>query len=409
MQEWEKLSYYWDDDGSLVVRGRLAPEDGRSSSRRSRSARERLWNEQPRRSQDARFRGTAAAAAPPEQRRRAGRGRRGRARPRGRRRTEVATSIRWCSTSSRRPSQEGGDGSCLLADGPAVAPETARRLACDASIVTLLERAGEPLGVGRKTRKIPLALRRALEARDGCCRFPGCTSRRVQAHHIQHWADGGETELDKPRAALPPPPPPRPRRRLDGRPPSSASDNRFGHPRSRRPTPATRQRRARCTTPTGSSASPPRPTRPATATRWTSTSPSATSSRSSDDPGSGSRRRTRDRRRAHRDAARPAARPLHDRGRPLVRIGLQRPQTRRRPGRDQRHDQPRAPGRRAVARRAPPRGPGGLRGPGLAVRPAPSRSSSTVDERLQPRRAEGGAAARRAPSPTRAAPEATAA
>ncbi len=90
---------------------------------------------------------------------------------------------------------EGGDGSCLLADGPALAPETARRLACDASIVTLLERAGEPLGVGRKTRKIPLPLRRALKARDGCCRFPGCTNRHVQAHHIKHWAVGGETEL----------------------------------------------------------------------------------------------------------------------------------------------------------------------------------------------------------------------
>lgn len=90
---------------------------------------------------------------------------------------------------------EGGEGSCLLADGPAIAPETARRLACDASIVTLIERGGEPLGVGRKTRRIPLALRRALEARDGCCRFPGCTNRHVDAHYIKHWADDGETEL----------------------------------------------------------------------------------------------------------------------------------------------------------------------------------------------------------------------
>ena len=77
-----------------------------------------------------------------------------------------------------------------------LAPETARRLACDASIVRLIERDGRPLSVGRKTRSIPPALQRALHARDGGCRFPGCGSRRfVDAHHIAHWAHGGATEL----------------------------------------------------------------------------------------------------------------------------------------------------------------------------------------------------------------------
>jgi hypothetical protein len=72
----------------------------------------------------------------------------------------------------------------------------AHRLACDAGIVALQERAGTPLGVGRKTRSIPPALRRALAARDGGCRFPGCGARRfVDAHHIRHWADGGPTNL----------------------------------------------------------------------------------------------------------------------------------------------------------------------------------------------------------------------
>ncbi len=51
------------------------------------------------------------------------------------------------------------------------------------------------LGVGRKTRTIPPALRRALEARDRGCRFPGCGLRFTDAHHIVHWADGGETSL----------------------------------------------------------------------------------------------------------------------------------------------------------------------------------------------------------------------
>ncbi|MBX5460872.1 MAG: HNH endonuclease, partial [Steroidobacteraceae bacterium] len=53
---------------------------------------------------------------------------------------------------------------------------------------------GEPLNVGRRTRSIPPALRRALQARDRGCRFPGCTHTRfVDAHHVQHWAQGGET------------------------------------------------------------------------------------------------------------------------------------------------------------------------------------------------------------------------
>jgi hypothetical protein len=74
--------------------------------------------------------------------------------------------------------------------------ETARRLACDASVVALIEdEDGEPLSVGRKTRTITSQLRRFLKARDKGCRFPGCTNtRHVDAHHIQHWANGGETK-----------------------------------------------------------------------------------------------------------------------------------------------------------------------------------------------------------------------
>ena len=93
--------------------------------------------------------------------------------------------------------QEGIAGRCELEDGPSLAAETARRLACDASVVTILEDGdGEPLNVGRKTRSIPPALRRALNARDRGCRFPGCPNTRyVDGHHIHHWANGGETKL----------------------------------------------------------------------------------------------------------------------------------------------------------------------------------------------------------------------
>ena len=55
---------------------------------------------------------------------------------------------------------------------------------------------GRILDVGRKTRTIHPALRRALRHRDGGCRFPGCTTQICDAHHVEHWADGGRTELD---------------------------------------------------------------------------------------------------------------------------------------------------------------------------------------------------------------------
>src|SRR5829696_89450 len=90
----------------------------------------------------------------------------------------------------------GAAGCCELADGSPLAPETARRLACDASLVALTEAAGRTLDVGRKTRSIPPSLRRALAARDRGCRFPGCDRARVDAHHIHHWARGGGTSLD---------------------------------------------------------------------------------------------------------------------------------------------------------------------------------------------------------------------
>ena len=55
---------------------------------------------------------------------------------------------------------------------------------------------GNVLDVGRKTRTIPSAIRRALSARDTRCQFPGCSARRCDAHHIEHWVDGGPTSLD---------------------------------------------------------------------------------------------------------------------------------------------------------------------------------------------------------------------
>jgi hypothetical protein len=91
---------------------------------------------------------------------------------------------------------EDESGRSELDDGAPLSGDTVRRLACDASIVPLLERDRRAIDVGRKTRAIPPALQRALSARDRGCRFPGCQARRfVDAHHLIHWANGGPTNL----------------------------------------------------------------------------------------------------------------------------------------------------------------------------------------------------------------------
>ena len=190
----EELTWQWDEDGSLIVHGRLAPEDGVLFLQAIEAARHRLWKDGER--------GGGGSAEPDE---------------RELRPTKVDALVAVADAALAHEAalrgggdryqvvvhvdeaalREGGDGLCLLEDGPAIASETARRLACDASVVTVTEASGIPLDVGRKTRKIPWTLRRALTARDGGCRYPGCENRRfLDAHHVRHWAAGGETKLD---------------------------------------------------------------------------------------------------------------------------------------------------------------------------------------------------------------------
>ncbi len=84
----------------------------------------------------------------------------------------------------------------LLDDGTRVPAETFRRVACDCAMVGTLEHGGEVLDVGRRSRAISAGMRRALDRRDAGCRFPGCDCTRfLHAHHIEHWALGGETSL----------------------------------------------------------------------------------------------------------------------------------------------------------------------------------------------------------------------
>ena len=83
-------------------------------------------------------------------------------------------------------------------DRRCLAPHVAKQLACDASRRTVLENErGEVLNIGRRSRIVPWHIAHALRIRDGGCRFPGCNRHRwTDAHHIRHWADGGETSLE---------------------------------------------------------------------------------------------------------------------------------------------------------------------------------------------------------------------
>jgi hypothetical protein len=94
--------------------------------------------------------------------------------------------------------ESDGTLSARLEDGTPVSAETLRRVCCDAGIVpAAVDDQGAVLDVGRRTRAIPSAIRRALWIRDQGCRFPGCMNQRyIHGHHIKHWLHGGPTSLD---------------------------------------------------------------------------------------------------------------------------------------------------------------------------------------------------------------------
>jgi hypothetical protein len=91
-----------------------------------------------------------------------------------------------------------GEGGCEIEDGPAIHPETARRLLCDARVQAVIEDThGEVVRVGRMRREPSAWMLRQLKHRDRGCRFPRCGNRRfAQAHHLQWWSRGGRTELE---------------------------------------------------------------------------------------------------------------------------------------------------------------------------------------------------------------------
>ncbi|HZP39188.1 MAG TPA: DUF222 domain-containing protein [Methylomirabilota bacterium] len=188
------LHVFQDDDGTVVVRGRLTPEAGALLLRALDAARETLYQ---------RARAAAAHPADPAM-----------ASPTRVQQQHDALAL-LAETALHHELDPGAPGEryhvVVHVDGPVLADaaqpgqsvleevghvsaETSQRLACDASRVVMRHDAqGRPVEVAARTRTIPPAIRRALLHRDRTCRFPGCEARVGQGHHIQHWAQGGPT------------------------------------------------------------------------------------------------------------------------------------------------------------------------------------------------------------------------
>lgn len=87
---------------------------------------------------------------------------------------------------------------CHIEDGPWLPFDAAQWLSCNSDVISVLERDGKVLDVGRVHRVLSSRLRLALQARDQGCRFPGCSvpAARTEGHHIKHWSHGGRTDMD---------------------------------------------------------------------------------------------------------------------------------------------------------------------------------------------------------------------
>jgi len=195
-----ELRWYTDDDGCLVLQGRLTPEQGAVV----RKALEAAMDEETNERKDVPA-GTSCDQSKPDRD------------PVSARRADALERVARaffragpeCSSTSDRYlvhvhsdietlREDGAGAQAELEDAGHVSAETSRRMCCDSGVIHWFENSkGEPLSIGRKSRAVPPPINRALRRRDGGCRFPGCTaSRFVDAHHIRHWADGGETSLE---------------------------------------------------------------------------------------------------------------------------------------------------------------------------------------------------------------------
>ena len=184
---------YWDDDGTLHLRGVLSAEDGA----RVHAALERVRGALPEPSVDG--------GDPADDRRAAHRAdalvvlcdRALAGDEDGCERPVVVPQLVVHVDAGVLTGADPG-GRCHLDGGPWLSPEVARRIGCDTEVIAITERDGLPIDVGRARRTVSVPLRRALHVRDGFCRLPGCPvpARFTHAHHLLHWLDDGPTDLD---------------------------------------------------------------------------------------------------------------------------------------------------------------------------------------------------------------------
>ncbi len=193
-----ELTYYWDEDGALVFHGRLSAEQGAMILKALEMQMARQF-QALREAQDVSAETSETSATPEEPEPRS---------PVGARRADALAEIAETYMNSEPVANSTADRyqvivhvseeATCIDDGPHVSAETSRRIGCDCNVIRVKDdENGEPLSIGRRSRLIPPAIRRALRFRDDGCRFPGCSHKQfVDAHHIEHWSEGGETCLD---------------------------------------------------------------------------------------------------------------------------------------------------------------------------------------------------------------------
>jgi 5-methylcytosine-specific restriction endonuclease McrA len=195
--EGRSLRVYEDEDGMVVVKGRLTPEAGALVRRALEAGRETLYQKTQRGSRPD----PADPVAPPPTV----------AQQQADALVLVAESALHHALDPGGPGERyqvivhvdaavladpSQSGQSALEDGVGVSAETSKRLSCDASRTVMRhDKNGHVVAIGARTRTIPPALRRALQHRDQGCRFPGCGIRIAEGHHLHHWAQGGPTTL----------------------------------------------------------------------------------------------------------------------------------------------------------------------------------------------------------------------
>ncbi len=186
------FSVFVADDGMVVLKGRLDPEAGAVLMRAIEAASDALYRKEHEADErEAQQRRADALGLMAERALAAGFGEGAPISGSRAERTQVMLHV-----DADTLSESGEPGISELEDGTRVSAATAKRIACDTGVVQVtVDDRGNVLGGGRRKRTVPPALRRTLEVRDRGCRYPGCGLRFTGAHHIQHWADGGETSL----------------------------------------------------------------------------------------------------------------------------------------------------------------------------------------------------------------------